>query len=93
MPVALGMRTASMRMGWWRVPGVSGRAQLCAACCPSPPACSKRGVEAYYKKREEMEGAEAGLSSKAERFFVLVQTDNLWKEHLQAIKFLQQAVR
>ena len=40
-----------------------------------------------------MEGAEAGLSSKAERFFVLVQTDNLWKEHLQAIKFLQQAVR
>mmetsp|Transcript_4323 Transcript_4323/g.13878 ORF Transcript_4323/g.13878 Transcript_4323/m.13878 type:complete len:93 (-) Transcript_4323:76-354(-) len=28
----------------------------------------------------------------AERFFVLSQTDNLWKEHLQAIKFLQQAV-
>jgi len=26
----------------------------------------------------------------AERFFVLTQTDNLWKEHLQAIKFLQQ---
>jgi preprotein translocase subunit SecA len=40
-----------------------------------------------------MEAAEPGLSSKAERFFVLVQTDNLWKEHLQAIKFLQQAVR
>lgn len=29
---------------------------------------------------------------KAQRFFVLAQTDNLWKEHLQAIKFLQQAV-
>ena len=28
----------------------------------------------------------------AQRFFVLTQTDNLWKEHLQAIKFLQQAV-
>ncbi len=28
----------------------------------------------------------------ARRFFVLSQTDNLWKEHLQAIKFLQQAV-
>ena len=40
-----------------------------------------------------MDAAEAGLASKAERFFVLVQTDNLWKEHLQAIKFLQQAVR
>ena len=50
-------------------------------------------MEAYNLKRQEMEGAEAGLSSKAERFFVLVQTDNLWKEHLQAIKFLQQAVR
>ena len=50
-------------------------------------------MEAYERKREEMEGAEAGLSSKAERYYVLVQTDNLWKEHLQAIKFLQQAVR
>ena len=29
---------------------------------------------------------------RVERFFVLAQTDNLWKEHLQAIKFLQQAV-
>ena len=28
----------------------------------------------------------------AQRFFVLTQTDNLWKEHLMAIKFLQQAV-
>lgn len=31
-------------------------------------------------------------TQKAQRFFVLAQTDNLWKEHLQAIKFLQQAV-
>ncbi|KAI3428100.1 hypothetical protein D9Q98_006483 [Chlorella vulgaris] len=52
----------------------------------------KRASDAYYLKKEEMEAAEPGLSSKAERFFVLVQTDNLWKEHLQAIKFLQQAV-
>ncbi len=28
----------------------------------------------------------------AQRFFVLTQTDARWKEHLQAIKFLQQAV-
>ena len=27
-----------------------------------------------------------------ERYFFLSQTDNLWKEHLQAIRFLQQAV-
>ena len=49
-------------------------------------------MEAYSLKKAEMDAAEAGLASKAERFFVLVQTDNLWKEHLQAIKFLQQAV-
>jgi hypothetical protein len=30
-------------------------------------------VEAYQQKRGEMEAAEAGLSTKAERFFVLVQ--------------------
>jgi len=52
----------------------------------------KRSVEAYYTKREEIEKVEAGLMPQAERFFVLVQTDNLWKEHLQAIKFIQQAV-
>lgn len=32
------------------------------------------------------------MAQAAQRFFVLTQTDNLWKEHLQAIKFLQQAV-
>ncbi len=39
---------------------------------------------------EEVNTAEPGLMQDAERFFVLTQTDNLWKEHLQAIKFLQQ---
>jgi preprotein translocase subunit SecA len=52
----------------------------------------KRGVEAYHAKVAEVEGLEKGLMSKAARFFVLAQTDALWKEHLQAIKFLQQAV-
>lgn len=33
-----------------------------------------------------------GLQQEAERYFVLSQTDNLWKEHLQALKFVQQAV-
>ena len=28
----------------------------------------------------------------AERFFVLTQTDNLWKRHLEAMRFIQQAV-
>ena len=35
---------------------------------------------------------EKGLFAEAQRFFVLTQTDNMWKEHLQAMKFLQQAV-
>ena len=30
--------------------------------------------------------------TETERYFVLNQTDRLWKEHLQVLKFLQQAV-
>ena len=52
----------------------------------------KRGKDAYRTKREEVEAIQPGLMGEAERFFVLSQTDNLWKEHLQAIKFVQQAV-
>ena len=39
---------------------------------------------------EEVNSAEPGLMQDVQRYFVLTQTDNLWKEHLQAIKFLQQ---
>jgi len=49
-------------------------------------------VEAYRTKQKEIEAVEPGLMPQAERFFLLAQTDNLWKEHLQAIKFIQQAV-
>jgi preprotein translocase subunit SecA len=52
----------------------------------------KRSVDAYYDKKNQVDALEDGLMAKACRFFVLAQTDNLWKEHLQAIKFLQQAV-
>ena len=33
---------------------------------------------------EEVEEVEKGLATDAQRFFVLTQTDNMWKEHLQA---------
>lgn len=33
-----------------------------------------------------------GLMKEAERFLILNNIDRLWKEHLQAIKFVQQAV-
>lgn len=52
----------------------------------------RRGVEAYVEKCNAVEEAQAGLMMDAERYFVLTQTDNLWKQHLQAIKFIQQAV-
>ncbi|CAI7776878.1 unnamed protein product, partial [Closterium sp. NIES-54] len=42
--------------------------------------------------QEEVEKIVPGLMKDAERYFVLSQTDNLWKEHLQALKFAQQAV-
>jgi len=52
----------------------------------------QRGVEAYFNKRATVETISPGLMVSAERYFILQQTDTLWKEHLKAIKFLQQAV-
>jgi preprotein translocase subunit SecA len=52
----------------------------------------KLGVQAYHAKVDMVEKAQPGLMIEAQRFFLLSQTDALWKEHLQAIKFLQQAV-
>jgi preprotein translocase subunit SecA len=49
-------------------------------------------VAAYQQKAAAVDDIEPGLMQEAQKFFVLTQTDNLWKEHLQAIKFLQQAV-
>jgi len=40
-------------------------------------------VAAYRQKRDAVEELEAGLMQEAQKFFVLTQTDNLWKEHLQ----------
>ncbi|MCL7023842.1 hypothetical protein MKW94_019073, partial [Papaver nudicaule] len=50
------------------------------------------GREAYLKKRDIVEEESAGLMMEAERFLILNNIDRLWKEHLQAIKFVQQAV-
>ncbi|PON43237.1 Protein translocase subunit SecA [Parasponia andersonii] len=51
-----------------------------------------RGREAYLKKREIVENQAPGLMKEAERFLILSNIDRLWKEHLQALKFVQQAV-
>ena len=39
-----------------------------------------------------MEEVQAGLMKEAERFFLLTQIDNVWKDHLQSMQFLRQAV-
>ncbi|PNW75221.1 hypothetical protein CHLRE_12g517900v5 [Chlamydomonas reinhardtii] len=49
-------------------------------------------VDAYEKKVQMVDAVQPGLMAEVQKFFVLSQTDSLWKEHLQAIKFLQQAV-
>eukprot|EP00252_Welwitschia_mirabilis_P010931 TRINITY_DN24620_c0_g1_i1.p1 TRINITY_DN24620_c0_g1~~TRINITY_DN24620_c0_g1_i1.p1 ORF type:complete len:1037 (+),score=240.06 TRINITY_DN24620_c0_g1_i1:99-3209(+) len=51
-----------------------------------------RGREAYLQKREEVEKEAPGLMQEAERYLTLYHIDRLWKEHLQALKFVQQAV-
>lgn len=39
-----------------------------------------------------VENEAPGLMKEAERFLILSNIDRLWKEHLQALKFVQQAV-
>lgn len=39
-----------------------------------------------------VENQAPGLMKEAERFLILSNIDRLWKEHLQALKFVQQAV-
>jgi preprotein translocase subunit SecA len=51
-----------------------------------------RGREAYFQKSEIVEKQAPGLMKEAERFLILSNIDKLWKEHLQALKFVQQAV-
>ncbi|KAF7818075.1 protein translocase subunit SecA, chloroplastic [Senna tora] len=51
-----------------------------------------RGREAYLQKRDVVEEQAPGLMKEAERFLILSNIDRLWKEHLQALKFVQQAV-
>lgn len=50
------------------------------------------GREAYLQKKDMVEKQAPGLMKEAERFLILSNIDRLWKEHLQAIKFVQQAV-
>ncbi|CAK7348540.1 unnamed protein product [Dovyalis caffra] len=46
----------------------------------------------YLNGLDVVEKEAPGLMKEAERFLILSNIDRLWKEHLQAIKFVQQAV-
>lgn len=43
----------------------------------------KLAVEAYHTKAAEVEAVAEGMMPEAQKFFLLTQTDMLWKEHLQ----------
>ncbi|OAY70335.1 Protein translocase subunit SECA1, chloroplastic [Ananas comosus] len=46
----------------------------------------------YLRLRGDRRETSAGTDERSERFLILSNIDRLWKEHLQALKFVQQAV-
>ena len=48
--------------------------------------------KAYEIKESEVEKAQPGLMRQAERFFILNQIDNLWREHLQGMDALRDSI-
>ena len=47
---------------------------------------------AYDLKESQIEKFRPGLMREAERFFILQQIDNLWREHLQSMDSLRESV-
>jgi preprotein translocase subunit SecA len=52
----------------------------------------KQAEMAYEAKEAFLDTFEPGLMRKAERFFLLQQVDTLWREHLQQMEALREAV-
>ncbi|ELR99895.1 preprotein translocase subunit SecA [Gloeocapsa sp. PCC 73106] len=48
--------------------------------------------KAYEIKESEIEKSQPGLMRQAERFFILNQIDNLWREHLQSMDALRESI-
>jgi preprotein translocase subunit SecA len=48
--------------------------------------------KAYEIKESEVEKAQPGLMRQAERFYILNQIDNLWREHLQGMDALRDSI-
>ena len=60
--------------------------------CALQAACAAAGAHSARVQVQGVEAVQPGLMQEAQRFFLLTQIDNLWKEHLQAMQFLRQAV-
>ncbi|NEQ80410.1 MAG: preprotein translocase subunit SecA, partial [Moorea sp. SIO2I5] len=48
--------------------------------------------KAYDIKEAQVDQIQPGLMRQAERFFILNQIDNLWREHLQSMDALRESV-
>ncbi|TVQ43518.1 MAG: preprotein translocase subunit SecA [Gloeocapsa sp. DLM2.Bin57] len=48
--------------------------------------------KAYEIKESQIEKVQPGLMRQAERFFILSQIDNLWREHLQGMEALRDSI-
>ncbi len=48
--------------------------------------------KAYDLKEYQVDQARPGLMREAERFFILQQIDNLWREHLQSMEALRESI-
>jgi preprotein translocase subunit SecA len=48
--------------------------------------------KAYDLKEHQVDQVRPGLMREAERFFILQQIDNLWREHLQSMEALRESI-
>ncbi|MFM7191361.1 MAG: preprotein translocase subunit SecA, partial [Microcystaceae cyanobacterium] len=48
--------------------------------------------KAYDVKENQVDNVRPGLMREAERFFILQQIDNLWREHLQSMEALRESI-
>lgn len=48
--------------------------------------------KAYDLKETQVDKVRPGLMREAERYFILQQIDNLWREHLQSMEALRESI-
>ncbi|KAG8045350.1 hypothetical protein GUJ93_ZPchr0008g14003 [Zizania palustris] len=74
------------------VPGVPGAGQVEKTLEKDDDLSQRDATTPKADSEEIVEKQAPGLMKEAERFLILSNIDRLWKQHLQALKFVQQAV-